>query len=128
MSANAPGSENPLTTAAHDLDDLCRHRKLIASPIDTGSVARMVAHITNINRSVLASTQDHVNASKRLNDFALTLARIARKAAPPNEELANGLITAANNLRYASDELASADAIPKWDAPVDVLPTTTRAQ
>jgi hypothetical protein len=125
MAANAPAFENPLTTAAAELDDINCRRKLLTSSIDSGSIARMVAHITNINRSVLESTRDHVNASKRLNDFALTLTRIARKSEPSNEELATGLVAAASNLRSASDELANADAIPKWDAPVDMVPPTT---
>jgi hypothetical protein len=119
MSANALEFENPLTTAAHELDDIRRHRQLITSSIDSGSIARMVVHITNINRSVLASTRDHVNAAKRLKDFAMTLARIARNSEPPNAELGTGLAAAANNLRSASAELAGADCIPKWDAPVD---------
>jgi hypothetical protein len=137
MTANTSEFENPLTTAVQELNDICRHRKLITSPIDSGSVTRMVTHIITINRSVLASTRDHVNAAKRLNDFALTLARIAQRSTPPNEELATGLITAANNLRSASDELAGADAIPKWDAPerlvadpavVPAVPTLRRAE
>ena len=122
MSANALEFENPLTTAAHDLSHL---RQLITSLIDSGSVGRMVTHITNINSSVLASTRDHVNAAKRLNDFAITLARIARRSDPPNEELGTGLTATANTLRSASAELAGADAIPKWDAPVTEVPVAS---
>lgn len=108
---------NPLTAAARTLGHICNDRELLRSPIDTGSVARMLVHISNINSSVLASTRDHVNAAKRLNDFALTLTRMARKTEPPSEQLATRLASVADSLRSASDELAAADAIPHWQAP-----------
>lgn len=118
MSVSAPAFDNPLTSAAHNLSSICRDRELLTSSVDTGSVRRMLVHISNINYSVLASTRDHINASKRLNDFALTLARIARSSEPPNKELAIRMTSVANNLRSASQELAGADAIPKWRMPV----------
>jgi hypothetical protein len=77
----------------------------------------MLVHITNINLSVLASTLDHVNAAKRLNDFALTLARIARNSVPPSQLLTSRMTSVANNLRAVSDELTRGDAIPNWQAP-----------
>jgi hypothetical protein len=117
MSANASSFDNPLTAAARELDEVSLDRKLLPSPIDTGSLRRMVVHITNINHSVLASTRDHLNAAKRLNDFALTLTRIARKSEPPDGELAARLASAADNLRSASDELTSVDAVPNWESP-----------
>ncbi len=114
MSANAPTIGNPLSSATYKLGIACRDRRLFTSSIVAGSVERMLVHIANINSSVLSSTQDHVNAAKRLNDFALTIDRIAKKSDPPNEELANLLTEAAGNLRVASQELAGANAIPNW--------------
>ncbi len=118
MSLSAPTFDNPLTAAADNLGNICRDRELLTSSIDNGSVRRMLVHIGNINNSVLASTRDHVNASKRLNDFALTLARIAKNSEPPNQELASRMTSIAISLRSASQELAGADAIPQWQAPV----------
>lgn len=114
MSANAPSVDNPLAAAINRLALISNDRRLLTSSIDAGSVERMLVHITNINSSVLASTQDHVNASKRLNDFALTLERIARKAVPPNEELVTAMTAVVDDLRLASQELAGANAIPNW--------------
>jgi len=116
MSSNAPVLENPLTSAVQALDDISRDRELLASPIDAGSVTRMAVHITNINSSVLASTDDHVNASKRLNDFAVTLARMAKNSQPPNPLLTDRMSAVANHLRFASKELAGATSIPPWQA------------
>jgi hypothetical protein len=118
MSVNTQTFDNPLTSAALDMGKISRDRELLTSTIDTGSVKRMLVHIGNINCSVLASTRDHVNASKRLNDFALTLARIARNSEPPNQELAVRMTSIAENLRSASQELAGANSIPNWPAPV----------
>ena len=78
----------------------------MTSASDCGSVARITDHLTNINRSVLESTRDHANASKRLNDFASTLTRMAHKAAPPDGGLASRMLLVAASLRSASAELA----------------------
>ena len=74
----------------------------------------MLVHISNINLSVLGSTQDHVAASKRLNDFAFTLDRMARKSEQPNDVLRARMTAVAMNLRAASEQLARADAVPNW--------------
>lgn len=78
----------------------------MTSAIDCGSVARITVHITNINSSLLESTRDHANASKRLNDFATTLIRMASRTAPPDGSLASRMILIAASLRGASAELA----------------------
>ena len=106
--------DNPLASAINELNDICVDRELLKSSIDAGSVRRMLVDITNINSSVLASTQDHVNASKRLKDFALTLSRIAKHAELPNEVLATRMTSVAAELRAAGDELARSDSIPNW--------------
>lgn len=76
----------------------------------------MVVHMTNINQAVLASTRDHVNASKRLNDFALTLNRIARHFEPQDAQLAVRMNDVAETLRAAGKELAENNAVPAWQA------------
>jgi hypothetical protein len=120
MSVLTPTRDNPLESAINHLRNICGNHELLRSAIDAGSVRRMLIHIANINVSVLASTQDHVNASKRLNDFAFTLGRIARNAELPNEVLTTRLASVAMNLRAASEELAQSDAIPLWRAAVSV--------
>lgn len=117
MSATAPHFDNPLETAASLLRDMRSDREPLPPSFGPASVGRMLVHIQNINRSVIASTQDHVNAAKRLNDFAVILTRLAGDSAPPNGELAVRMTSVADNLRAASEELARADAIPKWRAP-----------
>jgi hypothetical protein len=117
MTDSAPNSENPLEDVISQLRSICDDRDLLKSSIDSGSVGRIADHITNINASVLASTHDHANASKRLNDFAAALARIARNTPPPNDVLTNRMCEVAASLRGASDQLAGGDKIPDW-APV----------
>ncbi|MDF3020886.1 MAG: hypothetical protein K0Q92_2189 [Steroidobacteraceae bacterium] len=86
---------------------------------DCGSVARITAHVTNINSSVLESTRDHANASKRLNDFATTLTRMAHKTAPADASLVSRMLLVAASLRGASAELAeSCKQKPEGPAPV----------
>ena len=121
MSA-VPAPVNPLDSAIEELRTIPDDRELIKSSIDAGTLRRMLVHLSNINVSVLASTQDHVNASKRLNDFALTLTRMAKNAELPNEVLTRRMTLAATSLRAASDELARSDAVPNWRAPVEPPP------
>jgi hypothetical protein len=117
MQISTPTLENPLDSAISELGDICNDRELIKSSIDAGTMKRMLVHITNINLSVLASTEDHVNGAKRLNDFALTLTRIARNSDPPNDVLTSRMSSIADNLRAASEKLARSDAIPNWRTP-----------
>src|SRR5688572_20254455 len=119
MSISAPIHDNPLDFAVGQLRNICEGERLQSS-IDAGSLRRMLVHITNINLSVLASTQDHVNATKRLNDFALSLARIAKNADPPDEALKARLPSVSENLRAASEELARSDGIPNWRTPASM--------
>ena len=118
MSLSTPTSENPLEFAAIQLRDICRDHEHLTAPFDRGSLARMLVHIANINHSVLASSRDHVNASKRLRDFSLTLDRIARHFAPQDEALAARMTNVAKVLQAAGEELANNDAVPAWPAPV----------
>jgi hypothetical protein len=122
MSANTPTLVNPLDSAIIELRDISGDRELLNSTIDAGSLRRMLIHLSNINLSVLASTQDHVNASKRLNDFACTLIRIAKNAELPNDVLTTRMTRVADALRGASDELQRNDVVPNWPAPASVSP------
>jgi hypothetical protein len=118
MSINMPALDNPLESVINQLRDLCGDREVLRSPSDAASVGRMLVHITNINASVLASTEDHANAAKRLNDFAFTLSRMARGSELDNEALTSRLTAVANDLRAASEELARGNTVPNWRAPI----------
>lgn len=115
MSADTP-TPNPLEAAAQQMRNLCRDWESLPPVLDHGSMGRMLVHIDNISRSVIASTQDHVNAAKRLNDFALIFARLARDSVPADEPLAARMTSVADSLRAASEELARADAVPRWQS------------
>jgi hypothetical protein len=118
MLLGTPKVENPLDCAFRQLRDISNDLELLKSSIDAGSVRRMLVHIANINLSVLASTRDHLNATKRLKDFAFTLIRIAKNSAVPNEVLTTRMARVAQHLHAASKELARGDAIPNWQASV----------
>lgn len=117
MQTNTLSIDNPLTAAAEQLREICRDHQTSPPSFDSASVGRIIVHITNINRSVIASTQDRCNAAKRLNDFATVFDRVTRNIEPQSGALAVRMTSVANNLRAASQELASNDAIPGWRAP-----------
>lgn len=112
MSAHAPTIDSPLEAAASQIRNLCDEGETLPSWFDAGSVRRILVHVDNIGRSVSASMQDHVNAAKRLNDFAGIFARFAKNSQPPDETLAMRLNSVSDNLRAASEELSRADATP----------------
>jgi hypothetical protein len=112
MSTYAPEVDNPLEAAASQIRSLCDDGETLPPWFDGGSVRRILVHIDNIGRSVTASMQDHVNAAKRLNDFAAIFARFARKSLPLDEALAVRLTSVSDNLRAASEELSRANATP----------------
>lgn len=103
---------NSLETAASQIRSLWQDGETLPAWIDPGSVGRILLHIDNISRSVTASTRDHVNAAKRLNDFALIFSRFARDSEPPDGPLAARMTSVSDNLRAASQELSRADAVP----------------
>ena len=79
-----PDSSNTLLRARDLLQAVLRqHETSDPRGVDTGTLARMLVHMDNIAKSVSASRDDHVNASKRLNDFANTVERMERIAAQP---------------------------------------------
>jgi hypothetical protein len=75
----------------------------------------MLVHMDNIAKSVSASRDDHVNASKRLNDFANTIERMDRIAAQPGAPRGETrLTTLMTTLRAAARELSNAGEPPSW--------------
>lgn len=115
MSVQASRVENPLEAAASQIRDLCNDGETHQSWFDAGSVRRILVHVENIGRTVTASMEDHVNAAKRLNDFAATFARFAKNS-EMDAALAVRLISVTDNLRAASGELSRADATPELPA------------
>jgi len=117
MPAHAPTAtvENPLQAAASQIRSLCDDGEALPSWFDAGSVRRILVHVDNISRSVTTSMQDHVNAAKRLNDFAGIFARFAENS-EPDGALAARLISVSDNLRAASGRLARADATAELPA------------
>jgi hypothetical protein len=92
---------------------------------DTGSLERMLGHLHNIEKSVTASMQDHVNASKRLRDFAETLERMKeRLSSSPHEVQGTQIAALIVLLRRASVELGSSGAPPAWASSEPKRPAT----
>jgi hypothetical protein len=116
MSACAPEADNPLEAAASQIRNLCDEGESLPSWLDAGSVRRILVHVDNIGRSVNASMEDHVNAAKRLNDFAGIFERFAKNSQPPDEGLAVRLTSVSDNLRAASEVLSRANASPESPA------------
>lgn len=112
MSAHAPKIDDPLEAAASQIRSLCDEGESLPAWFDAGSMRRILVHIDNIGRSVTASMHDHVNAAKRLNDFAGVFGRFAKSSQPPDEALAVRLNSVSDNLRAASEELSRADTPP----------------
>jgi methyl-accepting chemotaxis protein len=107
---------SPLDLAASQLRDLCDQHQQFAPPLDTAALGRMIAHIRNIDRSVSESTDDHVNAAKRLADFSLVLGRIARNAPQGSEEVADRMINVAESLKATGARVANASEPLRWHA------------
>ena len=118
MSDTTQTQTNPLDHAEVQLREICESHSQFDEAIDTGSLNRMLVHIRNINASVSTSTRDHVNAAKRLSDFATTLGRLATKS-PLDAELATRISNLAGTLRDAGAEIASGAAMPRWTTPTN---------
>jgi hypothetical protein len=118
MSDTTQIQTNPLDHAEVQLREICESHSQFDEAIDTGSLNRMLVHIRNINASVSTSTRDHVNAAKRLSDFATTLGRLATKS-PLDAELATRISNLAGTLRDAGAEISSGAAMPRWTTPTN---------
>jgi len=116
MSSEFARKPNPVEQARDLLRVVFKHEQA-RDPrgTDTGSLERMLGHLHNIEKSVTASMQDHVNASKRLNDFAETLERMKDRLAASSQPGQNPELDALIQLlRKASVELGSSGAPPAW--------------
>ena len=116
MNSDFARQPNPVEQARNLLRTIFRNEQA-RDPrgTDTGSLERMLGHLHNIEKSVTASMQDHVNASKRLNDFAETLERMKdRLAATTQFDQGPQFDSLIQLLRRASIELGSSGAPPAW--------------
>lgn len=113
MNETSQTLELQLDRAQAELHEIVRRSQGAASDFDTGSLGRILAHIANIERSVSASTQDHANAAKRLNDFASTIARMATRITTPNADLAARMARLSEILQNAGAQLARSVEAPK---------------
>ena len=107
---------NTLLRARTQLEAVLReHESSDPRGVDTGTLARMLVHMDNIAKSVSASRDDHVNASKRLSDFANTIERMARIAAQPGApRTSSPMNDLVESLRAAGRELSNAGEPPSW--------------
>lgn len=114
--------DNPLNHAEMQLREICATPARLDPAIDAGSLNRMLVHIRNINASVCTSTRDHVNAAKRLSDFAATLGRMASKSTSIDADLAARIDSVAATLRDAGADIADGTAMPRWASPSSSAP------
>jgi len=92
---------------------------------DAGTLERMLGHLHNIEKSVTASMEDHVNASKRLRDFAETLERMKeRLSTGPHQDQSSQIGALIMLLRKASTELGGSGAPPPWASSEPKRPAT----
>jgi hypothetical protein len=114
--STSPADSNTLQRARTQLQGVLRaHESNDPRGVDTGTLARMLVHMDNIAKSVSASRDDHVNASKRLNDFANTVERMARTAAQPGTPRpGDPMSELVETLRVAARELSNAGNPPSW--------------
>jgi hypothetical protein len=116
-SMNTPTDDSNTLLRARDLLQVVLRQHESSDPrgVDTGTLARMLVHMDNIAKSVSASRDDHVNASKRLNDFANTVERMERIAAQPGAPRADTPMSMlVTTLRAAGRELSNAGEPPSW--------------
>src|SRR6202008_4736674 len=115
MTTNEADSSNPLIVARDKLRRVAgRMQEGDPRGQDTGALERMRVHLGNITNSLFASTKDHVNAAKRLGDFADTLERMKKRLTPSMEDLAADMSAVADALRGAGAELENKDQVPAW--------------
>ncbi|HEV7608431.1 MAG TPA: hypothetical protein VGO61_13895 [Steroidobacteraceae bacterium] len=125
MNAELARQPNPVEHARNLLRTIFKYEQT-RDPrgTDTGSLERMLGHLHNIEKSVTTSMQDHVNASKRLKDFAETLERMKERLSNGHEDQGNQIGALIVVLRKASVELGTAGAPPAWASSEPKRPTT----
>jgi len=86
MNTELARQPNPVEQARNLLRAVFKHEQA-RDPrgSDAGTLERMLGHLHNIEKSVTASMEDHVNASKRLRDFAVKF-RTAHSRPEPGDE------------------------------------------
>jgi hypothetical protein len=97
-----------LDHAQQELQEILTLNQGADSPLDAGSLGRIQTHIVNIDQSVRTSTLDYANAAKRLNDFAMTLTRMATRITVPDADLTARLARLSQILQAAGARLAGA--------------------
>jgi transcriptional regulator GlxA family with amidase domain len=116
MTTTKADSGNPLQRAREQMVAVHReHESVDPKGSDTGTLARMLVHMGNIEKSVTASMQDHVNASKRLLDFGNAIERMARNLSPSfPKTLGASMGELVESLREAGLALGSSSGPPSW--------------
>jgi len=116
MNAALESPSNPLRLAQTQLRAVFKyHQDRDPRGSDTGTLERMIAHLQNIEKSVTASMQDHVNASKRLKDFADTIERMSAHMSDAEQQAqVSQMHKLAETLRGAGMELGKSGAPPAW--------------
>ncbi len=112
------------TSTSHDLNldhAQAELREIISryqgadSALDMGSLGRIQTHIANIDAAVRASTIDHANAAKRLNDFGVTITRMSKRLATPDPDLTARMARLSEVLSAAGAQLARSVEAPKTE-------------
>jgi hypothetical protein len=126
MNSELARQPNPVEQARNLLRVVFKHEQA-RDPrgSDAGTLERMLGHLHNIEKSVTASMEDHVNASKRLRDFAETLERMKeRLSTAPHQEQVSQINALIASLRKTSAELGASGAPPAWASSVPRRPAT----
>lgn len=108
-----------IAQADYHLREIVKYQQgLDATSSDARMLQGMLVHLENIQKSVKASSEDHVNAVKRLKDFSLTLEKMSpRLSSPPHESMGSRMTSLVAALRRASAELADTGTPPAWALP-----------
>jgi phage gpG-like protein len=115
MNAALETPSNPLKLAQQQMRAVFKYfQERDPRGSDTGTLERMIAHLNNIERSVTASMQDHVNASKRLKDFGDTIERMSAHMGEESQSQVVLMRELATTLRAAGMELGKTGAPPAW--------------
>jgi len=116
MNSPLTSQPSPLQRARAQLQAIHHeHESIDPKGTDTGTLARMMVHMDNIEKSVSASMEDHVNASKRLLDFGNTVERMAKHLSPSFPQgLEARMGDLVDTLRAAGTALGGSGGPPAW--------------
>ncbi len=96
-------------------------RRLPSAPAEAGTLGRILAHVVNIKRSVSESSLDHVNAAKRLADFASTINRMAQQLLTTDKDTAARMTELATTLTLAGAQLSGQGATTQLASAVEAV-------